>query len=94
MENTPRHRRYRDAEEVGGMIRRTARALTRRAAVGQLDAVEQLHLLRDVLDAELGNAARAANAHGYSWADIGAVTGTTRQNARQRWATVPAEVEQ
>ncbi len=38
-------------------------------------------------EAALADAARAAHRAGASWTEIGAVTGLSRQGARQKWGT-------
>jgi len=43
-----RHRKHREALELGSFLRRMSRALVRRAAEGDLDALEVLALARDV----------------------------------------------
>jgi hypothetical protein len=67
-----------------------SRALVRRAAEGDLDALEVLALARDDLDAAIGDAARALHDEfhdPYSWTEIGRVLGVTRQAARQAYST-------
>jgi hypothetical protein len=43
--------------------------------------------LADELDAAIAEAVRGLRARGYSWAEIGARLGITRQAAQQRWGT-------
>lgn len=80
--------RKHEAPEIGAMIGRMFRALERRAAEGDLEAVEQLNALADAAGAHLCAAAQAAHDQaGYSWTEIGRATGTSRQGARQRFAS-------
>lgn len=81
-----------ESPELGAMIRRTMRGLVRRAAEGDTEALEVLA----ELEAELATAKAvavelAASGHrmggnrpeGYSFTELGAVLGTSRQAARQ-----------
>lgn len=78
--------RRHEAPEIGAMTNRMMRALARRAAEGDLEAVEQLAELQQLLVEHLRAAAQGAHAFGYSWTEIAGATGTTRQAARQRFA--------
>lgn len=78
--------RRHEAPELGAAARRFFRALAVRATEGDTEAIEQLAQLRADLDTVLGQAVAGARERvGYSWTDIGELTGTTRQNAQQRW---------
>lgn len=88
-----RQRKEREAPEVGAASARMMRALVRRAAGGEMEAVEELARLQGVLDACLHQAVQ-----GYregpaeaSWTDVGRILGTTRQSAQARFGRV-AEV--
>jgi len=76
-----------EAPELGDMLARMLRALVRRAAAGELDAVIELSLLEQRAGDALVLAARGA--HGepgrYSWTEIGRELGITRQAAQQRF---------
>jgi hypothetical protein len=61
------------------------RALARRAADGDTEALEELLALETVLRQSTTEAAQVLHACGYSWTDIADITGTTRQGARQRF---------
>lgn len=78
--------RKHEAPEIGAMTNRMMRALARRAAEGDLEAVEQLAELQTKLTEHLRAAAQGAHAFGYSWTEIADATGTSRQAARQRFA--------
>lgn len=73
-----------EAADVGAMVGRMLRALARRAADGDLLAIEQLVALDEVLDEQLVAGMAGAHDFGYSWTEIGAAAGVTRQAARQR----------
>jgi hypothetical protein len=67
-------------------IRRTLRALTRRAAEGDPEALVALVHLRAQITEEIPAAARGLHAFGYSWGWIARELGITRQAAQQRFA--------
>jgi hypothetical protein len=66
-------------------MRRGVRALVRRATDGDLDAQEALVALQAEVQAATVSAGAALHDHGYSWAMIASVTGTTRQAAAERF---------
>jgi hypothetical protein len=68
--------------------RRMIRAFGRRAGEGDLDALEGLLVLQDELAQTIRAAGAAAHDHGYSWTEIGAACGTTRQAAERRFGTI------
>jgi hypothetical protein len=78
--------RKHEAPEIGAMIGRMLKSLTRRAAEGDLEAIEQLAALQGTAADALRAGAQGAHAFGYSWTELAAATGTTRQAARQRFA--------
>lgn len=79
-----------EAPDIGAMIGRMLRALGRRAAGGDIEAVAELAKLSRYAGTALGIGARAAHDHGgYSWTDIGEATAMSRQAARQRFGTAP-----
>jgi hypothetical protein len=67
---------------MAGMIRRVLKALARR---GDENALEALVSLRADLDAAIGDAARNMHDAGWSWTEVGAAVGVTRQAARQAY---------
>jgi hypothetical protein len=79
-----RKREY-EASDMAGMFRRFARAMARRAADGELDALVVMQQARDDLDVQMVAAAQGAQAFGYSWTEIGRELGISRQAARQRF---------
>lgn len=76
-----------ESPDVGAMVARMLNALVRRAGDGDLEAVEQLHTITCTAPDALARSARAAHEAGYSWTAIAAATGTSRQGARQRFAS-------
>lgn len=89
-----RSRQHREAMELAGMLRRMGKALVRRAAEGDLEALEALTHARAAIDDAIGDAAAALHQPcvwvrgekvGYSWAEIGGVLGISRQAAHQQF---------
>jgi hypothetical protein len=70
--------------------RRILRAAGRRVAAGDVDALPALAALAVEVDAAIAEAVAGLRAAGYSWGEIAARLGVTRQAAHQRWSTVPA----
>jgi hypothetical protein len=69
--------------------RRILRAAGRRVAAGDVDALPALAALATEVDAAIADAVAGLRQAGYSWREIAARLGVTRQAAHQRWATVP-----
>jgi hypothetical protein len=69
---------------------RVIRAAGRRVAAGDVDALPALANLAAELDAAIGTAVVGLRAAGYSWSEIAARLGVTRQAAHQRWAAATA----
>ena len=78
-------RQHREAPEIGAMLRRMLRAMARRAGDGDLLALRELVELRSVIDQAIVDGARMAHddPHRFSWAEIGAELGISRQAAQQ-----------
>lgn len=89
-----RSRSFYEAPEMEAFMRRMARALARRAAEGDLEALAAIVAARADLADALEVGARGAHEHGYSWTEIGREIGITRQAARQRFAAGPEQEEQ
>ncbi len=87
--NTPltakQRRRITENDEYAAFARRILRAYSRRVTVGDIDALTDMARLADELDIAIHHAVTGLRAHGYSWADIAARLGITRQAAHQRW---------
>lgn len=79
-------RRQIECPEYAAVVRRMTKALARRVSAGDIEGLPHLVALNDHLE-ELTRAVVAdlRDRHGYSWADVGRVLGTTRQAAQQRW---------
>lgn len=78
--------------EFTAFSRRILRAVGRRIAAGDVDALPDLAALSADLDAAIGDVVLGLRAVGYSWGEIAARLGVTRQAAHQRWAAGPARV--
>lgn len=88
------HRR--ESPEVGAMVRRMVRALVRRAAEGDTLALEELATLEDLVPVAVtvaGHRMHTSAGGYYSWSEVAAATGVTRQAAHQRHRQVPASLE-
>lgn len=81
----PRRRDVVENDEYAAFVRRILRAYTRRVATGDVEALTDMVALSSVLDEAIAQAVTGLRAHGYSWADIAARLGISRQAAQQRW---------
>ena len=83
---TPRRRRrVTENDEYAAFARRVIRAWARRVAAGDVDAVSDMAAAAHELDDALHDAVTGLRGKGYSWAEIAARLGVTRQAAHQRW---------
>ena len=83
---TPARRRQSvENDEYTSFIRRVVRACARRVAAGDVDALADMTALAADLDEAIGQAVTELRMAGYSWAQIAARLGVTRQAALQRW---------
>ncbi len=85
---TPKRRRRRDVvenDEYAGFARRIMAAYGRRVAGGDVEALRDLINLGRDIEHATDTAVAGLRAHGYSWAEIAARLGITRQAAHQRW---------
>ena len=71
--------------EYAAFIRRTLGAYARRVAAGDIEALPDMVNLAACLDAAITSAVQGLRGFGYSWAEIAARLGITRQAAQQRW---------
>ena len=71
--------------EFAAFVRRIIRAVGRRVAAGDVEALPELLLLADEVEQATQSAVAGLRVAGYSWAEIAARTGTSRQAAQQRW---------
>ena len=79
-------RRVVENDEFAAFSGRILRAAGRRIAAGDVEALPALAGLAAELDGAIGEAVRGLRAVGYSWTEIAARLGMTRQAAHQRWA--------
>jgi len=80
-----RARRLVENDDYAAFTRRILRAYARRVADGDVEALTLMLGLSAEIDTAIGQAVTGLRAFGYSWADIGARLGITRQAAQQRW---------
>jgi len=80
-----RSRPVTENDEYAAFARRVLRAWGRRVAAGDIDAIADMAAAAAELDAAISQAVAGLRARSYSWADIGARLGVSRQAAQQRW---------
>jgi len=78
-------RRVTENDEYAAFARRVIRAYRRRIMAGDIDAITGMARLADELDIAIHHAVTGLRSRGYSWAEIAARLGITRQAAQQRW---------
>jgi hypothetical protein len=71
--------------QYAAFARRVLRAYGRRICAGDIDALADITILAADIDDAIGHAVTGLRETGYSWAEIGARLGVTRQAAQQRW---------
>lgn len=81
--------RLADNDEYAAFTRRILRAYAHRVAKGDIDAITNLAALADETENAVRHAVTGLRNQGYSWAEIGARLGITRQAAQQHWGTRP-----
>ena len=79
-------------DEYAAFLRRVLRAYSRRVASGDIEAITEMAAIAAEIDTAIRDAITGLRARGYSWADIAARLGITRQGAQQRWGSPPATV--
>lgn len=86
--------RSKEAAELGDAIVRMTRSLITRAGEGETDALEQLQRVAQLAPVALRLGVRSAHdgPAAYSWATLGEVLGSSRQNAQQLAGSVPAQL--
>ncbi len=83
---TPRRRRrVTENDQYAAFARRVMRAWARRVAAGDIDAIADMAAAAGELDDAMRQAVTGLRGKGYSWAEIAARLGVTRQAAQQRW---------
>lgn len=80
-----------ETAEYAAFVRRILKAYGRRLAVGDVDALPDLLALAGEVDAVIGKAVAGLREAGYSWGEIGAGLGTSKQAAQQRFGRSVAE---
>jgi hypothetical protein len=81
-----RQRRAVENDDYAAFTRRILAAHARRIARGDIEGLTPLAALAVDVDEALTHAVTGLHAHGYSWTEIAARLGITRQAAHQRWA--------
>ena len=74
-------------DEYAAFARRVLRAYARRVATGDVEALTLMLGLSAEIDTAISQAVTGLREFGYSWAEIGARLGISRQAAQQRWGT-------
>jgi hypothetical protein len=72
-------------KEFHAFARRIIRAYGKRVANGDIEALPELIELAASLDEATTDAVKGLRAFGYSWNEIAARVGMSRQAAQQRW---------
>lgn len=88
----PRQRKH-EAPALGSAAARMIRALVVRAAEGDTEALEQLAALEQLLPQATALAGHHAHAWGYSFSELAAVLGISRQAAIKRFSARPLSPE-
>jgi hypothetical protein len=82
---TPNRRRPVKNDEYAAFVGRVIRGHARRVAAGDVDALADMTGLSAELDAAITQAVTGLRNIGYTWTEIAARLGVTRQAAQQRW---------
>jgi hypothetical protein len=81
-----RRQRWTETDDFAGMVQRMVRALGRRCAQEDPDSLRHLFDLARLVDDVTADAIVQMREHSsFTWADVGAAAGTTRQAAQMRW---------
>lgn len=76
-------------DAYNAFARRVLAAYARRVCGGDIDALTSMTALSADIDTAISKAVAGLRNFGYSWADIAARLGVTRQAAQQRWGGQP-----
>lgn len=76
---------------MAAMVARVSKAMTRRAAEGDVEALTALVSMRQAVDAATVLAARGLHDFGMSWTDVGNELGISRQAALKRFGRPDAD---
>lgn len=82
-----------DNDDFLAFARRIMRALARRVGDADPDDLAEMMRLRGVLDDAMTTAVAGMRANGFSWAEIGAAVGMTRQSAWEKWRQAVPDAE-
>ncbi len=77
--------------EFDAFARRIVRAYARRVASGDIEALVALRQLASTVETATADAVQGLRSFGYSWADIAARLGVSRQAAQMRWGAHPTD---
>lgn len=80
-----RRRAVVENDEFAAFTRRVLRAYARRVAAGDIDALADMTGLANDLETHIRTAVVGLREVGYSWTEIAARLGVTRQAAHKRW---------
>lgn len=83
-----------DHAEFIAFSRRIMRALSKRLGDADPEDLAEMIELSRTLDGAIGAAVRAQRANGFSWTEIAAPLGITRQAAQQRWGKLVDQAEE
>ena len=72
-------------DAYAAFARRVVRAAGRRVAAGDVDGLADLVALSNEVEQSIRDAVAGLRAFGYSWGEVAAQIGVTRQAAQQRW---------
>lgn len=74
-------------KEFAGFARRIVKAFSRRVAQGDVEALTDLLAFAGDLNVAIGDAVTGLREFGYSWSEIAARAGISKQAAQERWGT-------
>lgn len=77
--------RVTETAEFAAFARRIVKAYARRVGDGDVEALPELLALSSEIDVAISASVAGLRATGYSWGEIAARLGTTRQAAQQRF---------
>jgi hypothetical protein len=86
-----RERRVVENSEFDAFARRIVRAYARRVASGDIEALAALRQLASTVETATADAVQGLRSFGYSWADVAARLGVSRQAAQMRWGAHPTD---
>lgn len=81
-----------ETSEFAAFARRIVKAYGRRIGSGDVEALPDLLALANEIDGVIVQSVAGLRAEGYSWGEIGARLGTTRQAAQQRFGRAVTSV--